>query len=188
MQMHDFVIELLKTKIPPTYYYHNYKHTLYVIKKALEIGKHENCTVQELELLSAAALWHDTGYMNTYSGHEEESCVLAKKYMPGFGFINTDIEYLCGMIMATKLPQSPKNKLEQIIADADMAYLGTKNATVIADTLFKEFKSIKPALTSAAWNQQQIKFLQQHHYFTAYCKQKYEPIKSAYLKNLLKKK
>jgi len=28
------------------------------------------------------------------------------------------------MIMATKIPQSPKNLLEQIICDADLDYLG----------------------------------------------------------------
>ena len=73
-----FVSDLLKSKLPANYYYHNVEHTLYVLQKVNEIGIQENCNEKELELLSAAALWHDTGYINTYAGHEEESCVLTK--------------------------------------------------------------------------------------------------------------
>jgi HD superfamily phosphodiesterase len=68
-QMNDFVINMLKSGIPATYYYHNYEHSLYVIQKVAEIGKHENCTDKELELLQVAALWHDTGYVNIYTGN-----------------------------------------------------------------------------------------------------------------------
>src|SRR5689334_5396757 len=107
-EMNDFVINLLKSKIPPTYYYHNYDHSLYVMQKAVEIGMYEHCTEHEMELLSTAALWHDTGYINTYKGHEEESCALARQYLPGYGFSTEDINRICGMIMATKIPQSPK--------------------------------------------------------------------------------
>ena len=35
-----------------------------------------------------------------------------------------DIEIICGIIMATKIPQRPKNYLEEIICDADLNYLG----------------------------------------------------------------
>ena len=91
-QMNDFVINLLKTKIPSNYFYHNHKHTLYVIDKVIEIGDQENCSAKELELLSAAALWHDTGYINTYTGHEDESCKLARQYLPEYGYTTGDID------------------------------------------------------------------------------------------------
>jgi uncharacterized protein len=89
------------------------------------------------------------------------------------------------MIMATKVPQLPKNKLEEIIADADLEYLGTICVTEKADSLFKELQSLTPSLTKAAWDKMQIAFLQTHHYFTAYCKEKKEPVKQAYLKELM---
>ena len=184
-QMNDFVINLLKTKIPATYYYHNYEHSLYVMQKAAEIGMHENCSEKEMELLSAAALWHDTGYVNIYTGHEEESCRLARQYLPGYGYSIDDIDRICGMIMATKIPQSPKNKLEEIIADADLEYLGTAGAGIKADNLFKELRSINPILTKEEWNRIQVSFLQQHHYFTSFCKENREPLKQIYLNRLL---
>ncbi len=184
-EMVDFVINLLKSKIPDTYYYHNYEHTLYVIDKAVEIGKHENCTDAELRLLNAAALWHDIGYINTYKNHEEESCRLAKESLPAFGYTDGEINAICSMIMATKIPHAPTNKLEEIIADADMEYLGTHQAAPQANNLYKELKTLNPELTKEAWDKTEIAFLQQHRFFTAYCKQHSVPAKVRYMNKLI---
>ena len=188
IKMKDFVINLLKNKIPATYYYHNYEHTLYVIDKVIEIGEQENCSAKELELLSIAALWHDTGYINTYKGHEEESCTLARQYLPGYEYTTDDINTICDLIMATKIPQSSQNKLEEIIADADLEYLSTNNAVVLAHNLFKELNALDPLLTEQDWNKTEINFLTAHRYFTGYCKANKEHIKQAYLKSLITNK
>ena len=82
--MQDFVITLLKEKLPPYYYYHNYAHTLYVQEKAIEIGRAEGCNEIEIEYLSVAGLWHDTGFINTYVNHEHAGCVLARQYLPHY--------------------------------------------------------------------------------------------------------
>ncbi len=185
LPMMDFVVGLLKNKLSKFYYYHNVEHTLYVTAKAIEIGHHQKCTGNEIDLLTVASLWHDTGFIKTYNGHEAAGCTLAKKYLPKFGYTPEAIDKICGMIMATKLPQQPKNKLEEIIADADLEYLGTEHATETANKLFKELKRINPLLTKKEWNKTQIKFLKQHHYFTPYCKKNIEPAKQAYLKQLL---
>lgn len=183
--MQDFVTALLKDHLHQNYYYHNLQHTLYVIEIAAAIGAHQLCTEKEMRLLHAAALWHDTGYINTYINHEEAGCLLAKEYLPLYGFIETDISAICGMIMATKVPQLPKNKLEEIIADADLEYLGTPGVTEKSALLFKELQSLTPSITEAAWNKMQIAFLQSHHFFTPFCKEKREPVKQAYLKKLV---
>lgn len=184
--MKNFVVDLLQDNIPLCYYYHNYEHTLYVHEKAIAIAKFENCTEKEIELLSAAALWHDTGYINTYKNHEEESCSLAKKYLPEYGFTHEEIDRICGMIMATKVPQLPNNKLEEIVADADLEYLGTAAVATKSEDLFLELQSLTPSLTKKAWDQIQISFLRSHHYFTAYCKTKRGPVKDNYLKELIR--
>ena len=183
--MASFVTDMLQAKLPVYYYYHNYKHTLYVRDKVIEIGEQENCTEKEIELLVAAALWHDSGYINTRINHEKEGCLLAKKYLPQFGFSQADIEIICSIIMATKIPQSPQNKLGEIIADADLEYLGAFNVTVIADDLFKEMNHFNPSLTREEWHRTQISFLQTHQYFTHFCKENREPVKREYLWNLV---
>ncbi|MBI1342027.1 MAG: HD domain-containing protein [Terrimonas sp.] len=184
-QMIDFVVDLLKDRIPDSYTYHDYKHTLYVLDNVKTIGREEHCTEKEIELLSVAALWHDTGYINTYKEHELESCRLAIQYLPGYGYQAEDIDLICGMIMATRVPQTPLNKLEEIITDADLEYLGTEAAGEKARLLFRELQSINPSLTQEKWNKTEIDFLQNHHYFTHYCKTTKEPVKQIYLASLL---
>jgi predicted metal-dependent HD superfamily phosphohydrolase len=186
--MKDFVLDLLNKNLSEFLFYHDQEHTLYVTDKVIEIGSHENCTAEEMELLCTAALWHDTGYIYAYAGHEEESCILAKAYLPAYGYSSNDIYAICGMIMATKIPQSPQNKLEEIIADADLEYLGSANAGKMAAKLFKELHHLNPLLTHDQWNETQISFLKQHKYFTRFCRKNAEPGKELYLKKLLSAK
>lgn len=183
-QMNDFVIGLLRDNLPDNYLYHNPEHTLYVIDKALEIGRNEGCADEELEFIELAALWHDTGYIKTYTNHEEESCRIARHYLPEYGYPDDYIDRICDMIMVTKIPQMPKNKLEEILADADLEYLGTTTFEKKSDALFKELRSVRPAYTEAQWNNAQISFISNHHYFTRYCQETKEPIKRMHLLKL----
>ncbi len=183
--MQNFVINLLRNNLSEKYNYHNPEHTLYVQEKVLEIGSHEQCTDEELQLLGTAALWHDTGYIKMYGNHEEQSCLLARKYLPEYGYNSHDIDLICGMIMATKIPQLPKTKLEEIIADADLEYLGNESFEVKAESLFHEMHFMNSSLTPAKWNEMQISFIQQHHYFTRYCKKNKEPVKQILLDKLI---
>jgi putative nucleotidyltransferase with HDIG domain len=184
-EMKEFVISLLKKHLSEFYYYHNYKHTLYVMDVAAEISREEGCTEAEMELIATAALWHDTGYTKTYKNHEEESCNLASQYLPEYGFSEEDINKICALIMATKIPQSPKNKLEEILADADLEYLGTESFDNTAEDLYRELKYVNPALTEEKWNHVQIAFLKKHQYFTRFCKENKEPVKQDYLNKLI---
>jgi uncharacterized protein len=187
-RLKEFVIHLLQSRLPEYYYYHNYQHTLYVLDKVNEIGRQENCTSKEIDLLSTAALWHDAGFITIYTGHEAEGCKMAQQHLPAYGYPANDIDIICGMIMATKIPHSPKNKLEEIIVDADLEYLATATAGIKADDLYKELQHLNPALTKQEWDITQIAFLKQHHYFTRYCKEKKEPQKLLYLNALLNSK
>ena len=184
-QMVALVTGLLSTDIPETYYYHNFAHTQNVMRYVEVIGHAENCSTTEIRLLLTAALWHDTGYINIYKGHEAESCILAEKHLPVFGYPTAEIKKIIGMIMATKTPQSPKNRLEQIIADADLAYLGSDDVTLLANNLYRELHELNPLLTKQMWNTTEINFLQNHQYFTLYCKLHTQPGKLRYLKRLL---
>jgi len=183
--MQNRVKLLMDEYLPATYLYHNYKHCEDVRASAVEIGTHEKINKDEIRLLETAALWHDVGYIKMRTGHEEESCRMAKENLPDYGFNDAEIKTICGMIMATKAPQSPMNNLEKIIADADLAYLGSEEAFAKAENLFEELHSADPSLTKEKWNKTQIKFLQSHKYFTQYGKEIYEPLKQAYLERLL---
>ncbi|MEO8766343.1 MAG: HD domain-containing protein [Ginsengibacter sp.] len=163
--------------------YHTVQHTLDILKNAERIAHQENIhNENDLDLLKVACLYHDSGFLFSYKGHEEESCKLAKKELPGFNITPNEIEVICGLIMATKIPQTPHNKLEEIICDADLDYLGTKDFSRISDTLFQELKKRKMVTTKREWDTIQVSFLKKHHYFTETSKKLREKQKLIHLK------
>lgn len=183
--MRAWITDLLTHHLPAQYVYHNLQHTLHVCEKALDIGRAEGCTDHELDLLEAAALFHDTGFTVSDREHELEGCRIARKQLPGFGYAESDIDIIESMIMATRLPQQPGTLLECVLADADLEYLGTEQAMDIAAELHRELKYKNPALSFREWNDYQIAFLIKHHYFTRFCIAHRDPGKQEYLQRLL---
>ena len=67
--------------------------------------------------------------------------------------------------MATRIPQSPHTRLEQILCDADLDYLGRDDYDSISNKLFLELNE-HGNMSEKDWLKLQINFLEQHHYFT----------------------
>ena len=111
---------------------------------------------------------------------------MARENLPEYGYSTTEIDIICGIIMATKIPQTPGTKLEQILADADLEYLGTESFEIKSDSLFRELQSLNPLMTKEKWDQMQVSFLQKHNYFTRFCNENREPVKQVCLKELIR--
>jgi uncharacterized membrane-anchored protein YitT (DUF2179 family)/predicted metal-dependent HD superfamily phosphohydrolase len=161
-QAGEFILNRIENELPETFYYHNADHTRDVYAAAKMIGEAENIPDDDMQLLLTAASYHDCGYLVNSYEHEQESCKIAREHLPSFGFDQPAIDRICGMIMATRIPQSPKNHLEQILADADLDYLGRDDFFTIGDKFYREL-----GLTDRdEWNIMQVKFLSGHKYFT----------------------
>lgn len=164
--VYKHVTEKLKS-LSPVYTYHCYEHTLDVLEQTQRIAKAEGIEDDESYfLLQMASLYHDTGFLFIYGGHEAKGCEIAKEELPHFGVTDLQLEKICGMIMATKIPQSPKNLSEEIICDADLDYLGRDDFEPISNQLYKEFLEIGFVKNYDDWMQKQINFFESHHYFT----------------------
>jgi len=160
------ILSRLKNELDPRLGYHNIMHTLDVLEQAEVLAKQENVTDKhDLLLLKTAAVFHDSGFLFVYKGHEEKGCEIASESLRNV-FSEEDIKKVCGMIMATKIPQSPNTLLEQIICDADLDYLGRNDFEPISQTLHKEFIIFKIIPEDIIWDHVQIKFFESHHYFT----------------------
>jgi uncharacterized protein len=163
----QYIYEKLQKNLSSTLTYHGFHHTLDVVDATLKIANAEGINDKEsLVLLETAALFHDLGFISTYKNHEEEGCRIAKLILPNFQYSDKQIEIICGMIMATKIPQKPHNILEKIIADADLDYLGRTDFEPIADSLFQELQEREMVTDLETWNKIQVKFLESHHYWT----------------------
>lgn len=175
----------LQTGLSPRLTYHSIHHTLDVLEQVQKIAAREKVADEEnLFLLKVAALYHDSGFLFVHSGHEVKGCEIAREELPLFGLTPMQIDRICNMIMATKIPQSPRNKIEEIICDADLDYLGRKDFESISNNLYKEFLDFGIVKDQRQWMQLQINFFEAHNYFTNSTQKLRDPQKKARLKKL----
>ncbi|HQU61268.1 MAG TPA: HD domain-containing protein, partial [Saprospiraceae bacterium] len=106
-----FILDKLERELSHKLYYHGVHHTLDVLYTIEELCYLEKVTPYEELLLKTAALFHDSGFIINNKEHERLSCQIARENLPGYGYTSAEIGRICGMIMATRIPQSPQNYL-----------------------------------------------------------------------------
>ena len=146
--------------------YHCVDHTLDVLESAERLAKIEGVNGHDLQLIKTAALLHDLGFLESYMGHENISIRMAGELLPGYGYSEEDIKKIQGMIRSTQIPQNPTNKLEEILADADLDYLGREDLFLIGQRLQYEWKMHGFISTLKEWHEKQLAFLKAHKYHT----------------------
>jgi predicted metal-dependent HD superfamily phosphohydrolase len=143
--------------------------------------------VHDAYLLRTAALMHDTGFIWDFDNHEDKSIAFTTKTLPDWNYSKLEIDKIVGMINATKKPQIPTNTLEQILADSDLDYLGTKYFYKIGNKLYKELLAYNKISNEEDWNMIQVQFLREHKYHTPFAIKYREPVKQKHLNEILDK-
>ncbi len=179
-----FILKKLEDELPGHLTYHSVDHVKDVYKSCKKIANKEGVSEEDLRLLLTAVLFHDAGFLVQAQDHEAISCNIAREYLPAFGYDASEIERICGMIMATKIPQTPHNILEAIIADADLDYLGRNDFYEIGQRLYDELVHTGVVSNGREWNELQERFLENHHYFTATSIRLRQGKKARYLKEI----
>jgi adenylate cyclase len=164
--LQEIILDKLEKELPSYLYYHNVKHTVDVVTEVELIGLAEGVNEEELMLLKTAGLFHDVGHVKGYDGHEFFGTEIVREFLPNYHYSNEQIEKICEIIMATKIPPKPKNLLEEIICDSDLDYLGRNDFIPVSNDLYRELKEQNKIGTLNDWNKMQVKFISNHKYFT----------------------
>lgn len=167
-----YILQKLRDNLPPHLKYHTPAHTLDVYARSEEIAEKEGVKGRIRELLLVAAVYHDAGYLYQRIDHEMRSCEIARTVLPEYGYDEDEVEQVCRIIMATKLPQSPNSLAEEIICDADLDYLGRDDFFETGEGLYHEMLHAGVVNNHEEWDEIQIQFLEQHHFFTATSQQR----------------
>lgn len=181
-----FILDKLERELPNKLTYHGLHHTLDVLYITEELCYVEKVAPHDALLVKTAALFHDSGFTISNVTHEAYGCQIVRENLPRYDYTLAETQQICGMIMATKIPQSPANYLEKILCDADLDYLGRDDFYNIGATLFEELKTFNVLKTEEAWNRLQVSFLEKHHFFTHTNRRRRAPRKQRYLKELKK--
>src|SRR5262249_11139094 len=120
-----YALQRLERELPPALTYHSLAHTRDDVAPAtLRLAAIAGISGEQRMLLHTAAYYHDIGFVVQRADHELASARIAAEILPTFGYGPAQIAIIHSMIMATKLPQSPRTLLEQLLADADLDALG----------------------------------------------------------------
>lgn len=165
--LRQMVHDLLDKQLAAGFYYHNWQHTLNVTNRALFYANEEGVSPEDVLLVETAALLHDTGYTQSYEGHEQASVQITQKILPRFDYTQTQIDTVTQLILATDPSQPPRTPLEAILCDADLDSLGRDDFCEQADKLRQELHAVRGfKYSDAQWRQRLVDFLIAHTYHT----------------------
>ncbi len=148
--------------------YHNLWHTVEDVLPAVRrLAGMSGISASDMQLLEVAAAYHDIGYVIDRQEHERAGAEVVAQVLPGFGFTSEQVAAVQGMILATRLPQSPRSPLEEILADADLDVLGREDSLARSQALRAELAAFGAPTDEIEWGRRQLKFFREHRYFTA---------------------
>ena len=162
---HD-IINKLKEGLKKELLYHSVDHTIDVVNAVERIALSEGLADDGLFLLKTAALFHDAGFLKKYDSNESIGAKMASLMLPKYGYSEQDINIIIKLIHVTEIPHKPLNQLQEIMCDADLDYLGRNDFEVISNKLKQELKTMKKIKSDRKWDETQVKFFNQHKYFT----------------------
>ena len=187
-EVEKFVYNLLSEKLHANYVYHNLSHTQRVVEKTIEISEDSDIKGDDLENLVIAAWFHDVGFTVSDENHEEESIKIASEFLKSHKFNEERITSIGELILATRMNSIPKNKLEEVLRDADSAHLASGNFFDYTSLLRKEWELVlEKTYSNKEWITLNLAFFtQKHRYYTEFALRNWSKSKDKNLAKLLK--
>ena len=166
-QAHQWVEQHFTEKVDEHYVYHNFQHTLDVVKAAREISKSYDLTEREMELLLTAAYFHDAGYDQGSQGHEDRGSEYARSFLLEQGIEESDVQMVELIIAATKRGTETTHLLQKILRDADVGHLGSDQYWDRCSRVRQELLLTQQDFMSEdEWVDFELSFIQNHRYQT----------------------
>ena len=184
--LRKIIMERLQNELSKDLHYHGMHHTLDALKTCDLYLRHIKINSHDARLLRLGILFHDIGFTVSNEEHEYKGSNIARDLLTRFGFKTKDIDVIVGLILSTKIPQSPKTLLENMICDIDLDYLGRSDFYEISESLYEELQVTIGLKNKNDWNKIQVKFLEAHKYHTDFAIKKRQPEKEKRINELKK--
>lgn len=187
-KVENYVSGLYDKTPHPNLVYHTLAHTKSVVSKTKEIAGHYDLSERDMLIVYVAAWFHDAGYLfSEPAGHEEKSAELMRRFMTDHTDDEQLIKEIEDCIRATRPLAMPENLCQEILKDADTYNLGTKEFKETNKLVLAENKNTNQEFNKYEANEKALEMLQNHKYFTSYCRDLLNDTKRKNIKRLKKK-
>jgi predicted metal-dependent HD superfamily phosphohydrolase len=181
----SYISALLAEHLPANIIFHDFNHALMIKKYAETIGGQTGLNAEEMNMLRISALFHEVGYVNSYEQSNEESIKIASAFLAEHNIDQQAIDHISEIIRSTKLPQNPKDKIAEVLCDADLMYIATESGIEQFDLLYDEAAmSAKKPGKRPVYEKGSIDSFTTHAYFTDFGKTSLQPAKEAAVRRL----
>jgi predicted metal-dependent HD superfamily phosphohydrolase len=165
----------LTTELDPRLTYHTLAHTEYVVKQARNLAADASLAPEATEDLLLAAWFHDTGYLDTYDGHEYKSMARAADWLQAQGYDPARVEVVKNLIRATHRNEEAHTELEKMLSDADMSNLAADDFRARAELIRTEWELVlNKSYSNPDWAELQLNFMLAHKYQSHAGKDRYK--------------
>ena len=149
------------------YKYHDRSHTFEVRDACVTIGKAMDLSSTEMEIIELAALFHDTGFLKTYNGHEYASQEIAREFLEKQDYPPPKLEQVLACIEATIPTIQARNTMEEVIRDADLVHVSRKDyLDSLADLRYEWSLFLNRRFGEEEWFELNADFLKTHQFNT----------------------
>ena len=188
IESEKYVSSLLNDKLDHHFMYHSLSHTQRVVAATKEIIEGEQIPEDDAHKLIVAAWFHDTGYTESKTNHEEHSVGIVKTFLKEHKASDAFIDEVSHLIMATKMDYEPLNHYEKVIRDADSAHFKDKDYSSVSELLRREWElSMDKTYSDIGWIEENIMFFTKYHrYYTEYALENWQSGKDKNLAALFK--
>jgi len=188
VEAEKYVSSLLNDKLDHHFMYHNLSHTQRVVAATKEIIEGEAIPEEDANKLLVAAWFHDTGYTQSKTDHEEYGVKVVKTFLKDYEVSEAFVDEVSHLIMATKMGYEPLNHYERVIRDADSSHFKDKDYSSVSELLRQEWElSADKTYSDVKWTEENISFFTKHHrYYTNYALENWQKGKDKNLAALFK--
>jgi len=180
-----YISTLLSDKLPGNIIFHNQDYTSKLTQYAETIGREEGISEEEMNILRVSALFAGAGYAYSFENYNEESVRLSSEFLLENDVDQATIMKVAGIIRAIKLPQTPQDKLSEILCDADTMYLTAEDGIKRLDLLYDEIAWHTPDFVKrSAFEKVCIDRFMLHNFFTNYGKTVLQPKKETFIQQI----
>ncbi len=186
-QAREFALRTIEDRFPPVYHFHNAAHVEQVVRALHLLSETAGLDARDHTVLALAGWFHDLGYADGPQGHEDRSADLAREKLAEWGAPAELAEAVVSCILATRMPQRPSGRLEELMADADLSHLGMPEYWSFISRLRQELREAAGrSMDEAEWLDFEIAFLAGHSYHSPEARILFDRSKARHLKKLRK--
>ena len=166
----NYVRDLYKQYHHINLVYHNIEHTETVVLHVLEMAYYYQLPEKDINELTIAAWFHDTGHLVTEPPlHEERSIAFMQQFIRSKTGDHELVNRISRLIYVTKFPTTPNSMQEMIICDADTFHFGLNDFKKTNKAVKKELILRNMNTMVMDWEKNSLALLQKHQFFTSYC-------------------